>query len=484
MVCPKCHTEIPEGYLYCPKCGEEIIIVSDFDITLEDNIDVGAVVNTTELPDIGNVVDNSPTQEISLNLQQDNEVDDEIPKKYPRDDKENASLRTIKIKRAIILVSVIGVLLIGLVVYISVVVSRYYSYDEQYSEALQLYSERNFEEALKTAKHAVELEETDNKASILLADVYCSMNNYDAANAVLFELLNRYPDDIGIYDRIVKVYEDEGNFEGIHELIVNSNNDRLLNKYDAYISEPPVFAKESGVYNQEDVFEIAAEGNGTIYYSLDESIPGESSLEYTDPIALDTGTTTITAVYVNEKGIVSEPASVTYEIELAVPTEPILSVSSGEYTIPQLIEVENESSGVNVYYTDNGREPSTGSYVYSMPILMPIGKSTYKFIAIDGEGTSSSVTELKVNLTMEATVDKAAAEYAISFQLMSLGEDITDKLYKADLGYSDQTGVYYIIDEYFGADITGRRFAVNADTGELFRFGMDEANKAYVLTAL
>ena len=38
--------------MYCPVCGEEIIIVSDFEIKLEDNIDMAALAKTNELPDL------------------------------------------------------------------------------------------------------------------------------------------------------------------------------------------------------------------------------------------------------------------------------------------------------------------------------------------------------------------------------------------------------------------------------------------------
>ena len=50
MQCKVCNAFIPEGYMYCPVCGEEIIIVSDFEIKLEDNIDVAALSKTTEIP--------------------------------------------------------------------------------------------------------------------------------------------------------------------------------------------------------------------------------------------------------------------------------------------------------------------------------------------------------------------------------------------------------------------------------------------------
>ena len=55
MQCKVCNAFIPEGYMYCPVCGEEIIIVSDFDIKIEDNIDVAALSKTTELPDLSGI---------------------------------------------------------------------------------------------------------------------------------------------------------------------------------------------------------------------------------------------------------------------------------------------------------------------------------------------------------------------------------------------------------------------------------------------
>ena len=66
------------------------------------------------------------------------------------------------------------------------------------------------------------------------------------------------------------------------------------------------------------------------------------------------------------------------------------------------------------------------------------------------------------------------AEYAISYQLMSSGEITIGKSYKAEYGFSDGKRVYYIINEYSGTSSTGRMFAVDIKTGELFRFSKEE----------
>ena len=38
MKCPNCGCEIPDGYLYCEKCGSEIQMVPDFEPEIENSI--------------------------------------------------------------------------------------------------------------------------------------------------------------------------------------------------------------------------------------------------------------------------------------------------------------------------------------------------------------------------------------------------------------------------------------------------------------
>ncbi|MBR1893248.1 MAG: zinc ribbon domain-containing protein, partial [Lachnospiraceae bacterium] len=39
MKCPRCESEIPEGYMYCFKCGYAIQIVPDYDVDVEKSMD-------------------------------------------------------------------------------------------------------------------------------------------------------------------------------------------------------------------------------------------------------------------------------------------------------------------------------------------------------------------------------------------------------------------------------------------------------------
>ncbi len=454
--------------MYCPVCGEEIIIVSDFDIKLEDNIDVAVVSKTTELPDLSNVaLKKDITKEIVTPGPDPKPI--VKPKKQkaePEKDKPVIDKKWAIVFGALALVFVIGCIIGG------VSIANYFSYDHQYEKASAQYDSGDYKSAIKTAKHLVTLG-NDEKGKILLADSYIADHNYDAAIAVLYDALNDYPDDVTLYDRIVDCYKFENDSKGIHELINNSKDSTLALRYSDYVSISPTFSLESGTYIEPDPIKLSAPGDGKIYYTVDGSIPTEESFSYMGPIPLETGKNVISAIYINEKGIVSDVVTNTYEVELDVPDPPELLVESGQITKPELIGVLAPEDKT-VYYTTDGSVPTHESKEYTEPFLMPLGKSTYSFICVNRNGLASDPIVANYNLNMNVAIAKDMAEYAISYQLASMGEMTIGKTYKAEYGFADDKRTYYIIKEYSGNSSTGRLFAVDIKSGELFRFSKEE----------
>lgn len=474
MVCQKCHAEIPEGYLYCPVCGEEIIIVNDFDITLEDNIDVGALADTAEMPRIKRrITDDRPTKEI------------EIPQ-IISEEPEDISVKKSKKHRHWIIACSIGLIVIGLVIYCAITISNYFSYDKQFAYAQNAYDLGDYALAVEKAKHAVQLSENNEGASYLLADSFFAQDNYDAANAVWFDLLSRFPDRIELYDNIVACYEKEGDVEAVHKLLENSNDDVLKERYHEFLACEPEFSMESGNFNNPDPVILSAPEDCIIYYTDDGTIPDDTSKEYTGPIELNEGITQITAVVKNKKGVIGAPVTKTYEVELKspAPDAPQLKLASGTYSEPGLIEIENIPENVKVFFTNDGKMPSVNSYDYSMPILMPIGTSKYKFIAVNDEGTTSEVTQAEYSLNLNALIDTSVAEYAISYHLLEMGEDVSLNTYQVKKAYSEAGKIFYVVEEYTGNKKTGRMFAVDIISGELYKLLKDQDNMAYHISAL
>ncbi len=463
MQCKVCNAFIPEGYMYCPVCGEEIIIVSDLDIRIEDNIDVSALAKTAEIPDLSGIANiNGVTKE----------VDTEAVNSAVIDLHDNGSLKPVIAKRWFVIIGIIAAIFVTGCVIGGIAIAHYFSYDHQYEKAMAEYDAGDFKQAISTCKHLNTLG-NDEKGKILLADSYIADHNYDAAIAALFDALNDYPKDLTLYDRIVECYKAENNNTGIHELINNSNDSTLALRYSDYVSISPTFSLESGTYIEPDPIKLSAPGEGQIYYTVDGSEPTEESLPYMGPIPLETGENIISAMYVNEKGIESDIVTNTYNVELDIPDPPELLVESGTISTPQLIGVIAPEDQ-KVYYTKGDEMPTPESKEYTAPFLMPLGKSTYNFIAVSPNGLVSDPVTATYNLNMNVAVAKDIAELAISYQIMSTGEINLDKTYKAEYGFADDSRTYYIINEYSGKSSTGRMFAVDIKSGELFRFSKED----------
>ena len=87
----------------------------------------------------------------------------------------------------------------------------------------------------------------------------------------------------------------------------------------------PQFSIESGVYNNNDGLNLEISGNGTIYYTLDGSIPTTNSKVYSGPIFLNK-TTVVKAISYKEGKILSDVNTSSYIIN-ENHTLPVMSVS-------------------------------------------------------------------------------------------------------------------------------------------------------------
>ena len=175
---------------------------------------------------------------------------------------------------------------------------------------------------------------------------------------------------------------------------------------------------------------------------------------------------------------------------------PEVTTVSGDYEFPINIEV---TDGNDVYYTTDGFDPTQNSAIYSGPIPMPLGKSTFRFIRI-AEGRKSDIVEKSYNLVMNTdfmpedavkkVVNHAIQSGKISEESGSFDESGAAYLYQ----YQYVTNINKIDDFYVIAEIyrgedgtdtkTGNLFAVNAYNQELYKLQVDESGRRYTLVAV
>lgn len=91
------------------------------------------------------------------------------------------------------------------------------------------------------------------------------------------------------------------------------------------VSKTPIFDIKSGIYNDVDNLILTINSKGTVYYTLDGSIPTTSSKKYTGPLSL-TKTTVVKAISYEEGKIKSEMEVGSYIIN-ENHTLPVMSVS-------------------------------------------------------------------------------------------------------------------------------------------------------------
>lgn len=469
MKCPNCGEEIKEGYLYCEKCGEDIHIVPDFEPELEISL----------IQSVGEILD-----------------EEEKERESERQRLLEKKKRLQKVLKCCVLAGIIGILLISCffaVKFVKNLVSN--SYEYQLEKAYVCISEGKIEEALPYFKRALELNPGDMGTKLELAEVYRLLEGELSYTKVLKEVctsdLASEHQVESAYRKLVSFYISKENYETVNALLKDCPIQNVLKENQKYVADIPLFSYGEGVYEEIIPLKLSANTSGTIYYTLDGSVPDENSEKYVSPIFLETGSHRVSALFVNSYGVASDVLTQTYEIEIQRPAAPEISVYSGEYSRPVSIMVD-VLEGCRVFYTTDGSFPTEQSTEYTKPIPMPLGKSYFKFVAYNDEGIGSEMTSREYKLTIETEVSvedacQAVVDLMLQFGKIynSLGESfLVPGKYLYIFQYPlavEGKGDYYVIieayeDESGMTEPTGASYAVNIYDKTVYKFTNNNGN--------
>ena len=476
MKCPKCGKELKEGALFCDRCFTEIKIVPEYETQLEQKLSESM---SSISKDIKEDTDGENAQKTkSTETASQNPDDSEA-------DRQQLSLKK-RHKRRLFAAGTASAAAVLLVIFIQRSQPSYYigrAYDlasgDQYTAASEMID--------RALKHTDEDSEERIDLYLTKADYLRKAGEYDDAlqAAQLAEKCSAYTNENmpDVYSRIFSILSDQNRYDVIAQMLTECKNEELRRAYQQFLAEAPEFSQKPGSYDGQLELQITDEGIGSIFYTLDGSVPTADSPKYMGSILLKDGTFNIKAVFINRFGVQSDILSGSFEVASDQPAAPNVTPESGEYTSSAYITAKAsvEDKDAKIYYTTDGTEPDESSNEYTGPIKMPIGASHYSFVVIGTNGEASDIVERDFTLTTGGKIKAEDGPNYILVALIGRGEviDTIGTIPGGSAVYSYQYvgakeisghGSFLIYNETLtdsegNSASTGRIFAVNISNG-------------------
>lgn len=310
MRCPKCNTELEPGSLYCRKCGQEVQIVPDYD-PLDDLV-------------IGEDGDSDSIKEDEKTQKKEPKPEPKPEQKKSGDEISTEGKKGVAAHKGLwLLCGILLCFLIFLASYFSIIRENSFSY--QMRKGIAFVEQEEYEEALSYLKHAEELQEDsgvyDLRPQRYLAKAYAGIGAGELAVDCMkraIRLEDAWHQDAGeletLYLEMMDILNQTHQTAQIEKIIKSCNYEEIRKELEQYLVEKPVCNVPEGVYHQAISLELKAE-YGEIYYTLDGTEPTTESIHYDGPIRIGTEETLLTAVAINEKGMISEKLVLVYKLE-------------------------------------------------------------------------------------------------------------------------------------------------------------------------
>lgn len=390
MVCSKCGYELKDGMIFCPICGTELNIVPEFEPEIESSIEESLQGVVTEILSDEKTAASAPS--VSA-LDEDEKVQNENYTRYR------------------LLYAVAGcIVMAGLIAFLSVMIYKDNSASYQIRKGDQAYKVSDYRQAINYYSKAIKIDGSNVEYRRRLADCYIAMENIDMAIEVYKDMILADPNSTLAYAQIISLYENIGAYDDIDDFLQHYANDDIRQAFVEYLAYPPTASHESGSYDEAIILTLTNETSGTIYYTDDGTTPSESSKVYTEPLYLKKGKHIIQTFFKNDYGVCSSTETLNYDVKAEAPSEPIVSLESGDYDTPQLIRIIVPTD-CNVYYTLDDTTPDRFSRIYGEPIPVSEGITHFKCVAINSNNVEGDVVEreYRVNVTTAFTEEMGLA---------------------------------------------------------------------------
>lgn len=233
---------------------------------------------------------------------------------------------------------------------------------------------------------------------ILAGLTFFLYNQFATANLTSEEKIEQTTDQAELkklYDELLSSYASSGKSEAeilalLERAAKETGDQSYLENKDSYLVKKPSFNLAPGTYEGTQTLEIIKGNVGdTVYYTIDGSVPSQTSTKYTSAIPLAIGETTVKAMAVSSKGFLSPAIEGKYIL-----TSPQINTQS--VLTPE--EFINKIYGV-WYKTDYGNALSISQTTYTEHIPNPLSNATGDYIVVSTTENGGTIKVL--NFTVD-----------------------------------------------------------------------------------
>ncbi|MGA9129688.1 MAG: chitobiase/beta-hexosaminidase C-terminal domain-containing protein, partial [Terracidiphilus sp.] len=198
----------------------------------------------------------------------------------------------------------------------------------------------------------------------------------------------------------------------------------------------PAFSLAAGSYTGTQSVTLSdATSGATIYYTTNGTTPSNTSTKYTGSIAVSTSET-IKAIAELTGDTNSAVASAAYTI--TVPT-PAFTPATGTYHSAQSVTLSDATSGATIYYTTNGKTPSSASTKYTGTITVSTSETIQAIAELTGDTNSAVSTATYTFQAPTPTFSLPTGSYAGSLSVTISDANSTATIYYTTNGKTPTT---------------------------------------------
>ena len=164
-----------------------------------------------------------------------------------------------------------------------------------------------------------------------------------------------------------------------------SNSPVTTAKYTIALSPAasPTFTPRGATYSTPQTVRIAdSTPQSVLYYTTDGTTPTANSSRYTGPIVVS-GPETVRAIALASDYAPSAVATARYNVVLNA-VAPVFHPGSGSFSSPQSVAITADTAGASIFFTLDGKTPTTASTLYSGPIGLNFSPHIQTIEAISG----------------------------------------------------------------------------------------------------